>query len=270
MPIEQINGTPLAYDAIGQGHPLVIVHGSWTRRQTWGDVAERLSTTFRVVSYDRRGHGESAAQPDAGTVHDDVADLGALIELLGLAPTHVLANSYGSCVALRLAVERPHVVQMLVAHEPPAYRLLEADPETNSIAEEESRKLGEVRQRLERGDHVGGAEYFVEQVALGPGAWSGLPPPVRELFVRHAPTFLGELRDPDALHLDVDALQRLSVPVLLTEGDRSPGMFASVLELLAEVMPRARRLTVAGAGHVPHLTHASDYSAIVREFLLTT
>lgn len=270
MPIERINGTPLAYDDTGQGDPVVIVHGSWSQLQTWRAVVERLSTTFRVVSYDRRGHGESASQPDAGTVHDDVGDLAALIELLGLAPTHILANSYGSCVALRLAAERPQVVRRLVAHEPPAYRLLEAHPETKPIAEEEWRKLGEVRQRLERGDHLGGAQYFVDHVALGRGAWSGLPPPVQELFVRHAPTFLGELRDPDALGLDVNALQRLPVPVLLTEGDRSPAVFAPILQLLREILPSAQRLTVTGAGHVPHLSHAGEYSAIVNQFLLAT
>ena len=37
------------------------------------------------------------------------------------------------------------------------------------------------------------------KVALGPGTWAQLPPPVQESFVRHAPTFLGEMNDPDAL-----------------------------------------------------------------------
>ncbi|HEX2064944.1 MAG TPA: alpha/beta hydrolase [Acidimicrobiales bacterium] len=270
IPIEQVNGTPLAYEDAGEGDAIVIVHGSWTRRQAWRGVVERLSATFRVVSYDRRGHGESAGQPDAGTVHDDVGDLVGLIELLDLAPTHLLASSYGACVALRLAGQRPDLVRKLVAHEPPAYRLLEADPGTRSVAEHEQRKLSEVRQRLERGDHAGGAEYFVEHVALGPGGWTGLPPPVQEAFVRNAPTFLGELQDPDALDLDVSALQRFSAPVLLTQGDHSPAVFAPILDVLEGVLPSARRLTLAGAGHVPHLSHADEYSAIVSEFFLQT
>ncbi|TMK82607.1 MAG: alpha/beta fold hydrolase, partial [Actinobacteria bacterium] len=73
MTTETINGTTLAYDVAGEGDPLLLIHGSWGERQTWAFVLPGLAESFRVVSYDRRGHGESVGQPDAGTVHDDVA-----------------------------------------------------------------------------------------------------------------------------------------------------------------------------------------------------
>jgi pimeloyl-ACP methyl ester carboxylesterase len=104
---ETINGTTLAYDTDGEGHPLVLVHGSWGERQTWAFVVPSLTPLFRVVSYDRRGHGESDAQPEAGTVHDDVADVAALIEALDIAPAHVVANSYGPVSLCGLASSIP-------------------------------------------------------------------------------------------------------------------------------------------------------------------
>lgn len=267
MPSENVNGTTLAYDATGQGHPLVLIHGSWVERQAWGFVLPGLAESFRVVSYDRRGHGERGGQPDSGGVHDDVADVAGLIVALDIAPAHVVANSYGACIALRLAVEHPELVGTMLCHEPPLLGLLDASPGLKRIADEERRKLGEVRQRLEQGDHAGGAELFVEQVALGPGMWALLPPEGQEMFIRNAPTFLGELRDPDAWTADLHSLQQLTTPVVLTEGDQSPATFAPIIEVLAGTLPNVRRHLMPGAGHVPQLTHPDDYVAVVRDSL---
>jgi pimeloyl-ACP methyl ester carboxylesterase len=253
MPSETVNGTTLAYDTDGEGHALVLIHGSWVVRLAWVFVVPGLTPSFRVVSYDRRGHGESDAQPEAGTVHDDVADVAALIEALDIAPAHVVANSYGACIALRLGVERPDLVARMVCHEPPLLGVLEGSPDGERVAEEEWRKLGEVRQRLERGDHADGAQYFVEQVALGPGMWAELPPVAQNIFVRNAPTFLGELRDSDALRVDLDLVKQLAAPVLLTQGDQSPAFFAPIIEVLAGTLPNVRRHLMPGAGHIPQM-----------------
>ena len=136
------------------------------------------------------------------------------------------------------------------------------------MAEDQWRKLGEVRKRLERGDDTDGAQYFVEEVALGPGMWAMLPPEMQDIFVRNAPTFLGELRDADALRVDLDALEHVATPVLLTQGDQSPAMFAPIIDMLAGTLPNVRRQVMTGAGHVPQMTHPDDYVPIVRDFLL--
>ena len=268
MATETINGTTLAYDVAGDGETLVLIHGSWGERQTWAFVMPGLAESFRVVSYDRRGHGESVGQPDAGTVHDDVADAAALIEALGAAPAYVVANSYGSCIALRLATEHPELVKSMVCHEPPMLGILAGSSEHKALLDDQLPKIAEVRRRLEQGDERDAAEYFVENVALGPGAWALIPPPMQDMFVRNARTFLGELRDPDALQIDVEALRTIETPLLLTNGDQSPAMFAPIAETIAAAIPNVRRQTLAGAGHVPQLTHPDDYVALVKSSLL--
>ena len=110
----------------------------------------------------------------------------------------------------------------------------------------------------------------MENVALGPGAWAQLPQQARDTFVANAPTYLGELRDPDALHADLDVLARSAVPVLLSQGDQSPAMFVPILDRVAAALPNAKRTTIAGAGHIPHMTHPNVYGPIVRTFLLAT
>src|SRR5204863_5341992 len=80
---ETINGTTLAYDMVGDGDPLILIHGSWGERPTWGFILPGLSESFRVISDDRRRHGERVCDPTAGTIADDVADAAAVID--GLA-----------------------------------------------------------------------------------------------------------------------------------------------------------------------------------------
>jgi pimeloyl-ACP methyl ester carboxylesterase len=271
MPVDQVNGTPLAYEVSGprDAETIVLVHGSWNGRHIWASVVERLADAYQVVCYDRRGHGESDASPAAGTVHDDVTDLAALIEATSSGPAYVVGNSYGACIALRLAAEQPEVVRAVVGHEPPFVRLLDATPEGTVIAVPVWEALAEVRRRLESADYAGAAEYFVEHVALGLGAWSMMPPEVQQLFIANAPTYLGELRDPDAWTIDLAELASIAKPVLLTQGDHSPPFLASVIEIVAGNVPGVRRDTIPGAGHVPHVTHSDAYSDIIRTFFGT-
>src|SRR5262249_32768528 len=166
MPVDPINGTQLAYDRAGapDADTVVLVHGSWNGRRAWAFVMERLAPSYQVICYDRRGHGESNAPPDAGTVHDDVADLAALIEVVDVGPAYVVGNSYGACIALRLAAEQPQAARAIVAHEPPFLRLLDATPENRAIALPVWNALEEVRDRLESAEYASAAEYFVEHV----------------------------------------------------------------------------------------------------------
>jgi pimeloyl-ACP methyl ester carboxylesterase len=272
MPVDQINGTQLAYDIAGppDEDTVVLVHGSWNGRQAWAFVVERLAPSYQVVCYDRRGHGDSNAPPDAGTVHDDVADLAALIEALDVGPAYVVGNSYGACIALRLAAEQPQAAHAIVAHEPPFLRLLDATPEGRAIAHPVRNALEEVRERLESAEYAGAAEYFVDNVALGPGTWSNMPPAVQQLFVDNAPTYLGELRDPDAVTIDRAALASITKPVLLTQGDQSPRFFAPLMDVVASNIHGVRRDTIPGAGHVPHMTHPDACSGLIRGFVSNT
>ena len=120
--------------------------------------------------------------------------------------------------------------------------------------------LEEVGRRITARDHEGAARLFVEEVALGPGAWENeLPAETRAVFVQNAPTFLDELQDPNSASVDQDALARLEIPVRLTEGSESPPLFPRVIDRLATLIPRVTRETIDGAAHVPQLSTPERY-----------
>src|SRR5262245_7577527 len=260
MATARVNGVRLFYELSGTGGtPLVLVHGSWDSHHDWDLVVPRLADSFRVLTYDRRGHSQSERLAGQGSVREDVADLAALIEHLGLAPAWVVGNSFGASIALRLAGERPDLFRGVIGHEPPLFSLLGGDPALAPLLEEVGQRIGAVVERIAGGDPAGAAEQFVETVALGPGTWARLPPELKQTLIENAPTFLDEARDPEQLAFDLEWMRGFPRPALLTRGDQSPPTFGPVVAKLAEAIPRAEVFTFLGAGHVPHATHPDAY-----------
>lgn len=267
MATENVNGVRLRYELTATGEvPLVLVHGSWGAHDNWDLVVPGLGETFRVLSYDRRGHGESECPPGQGCVREDVADLAALIESLGLAPAWVAGNSFGASITLRLAGERPDLLRGVIAHEPPLFQLLADDPAAAALLDEMGPRMATVVERIAAGDHSGAAEEFMGTV-LAPGEWSQLAPEFRNAAVENAPTFLDEANDPEQLDFDLSWIKDFRRPALLTNGDRSPPMFAPVLAKLADAMPRAETLTFPDIGHIPHATHPAAYVEATTAFI---
>jgi pimeloyl-ACP methyl ester carboxylesterase len=259
----EVNGVRLYYELHGSGEPLALVHGSWADATAWGLVLPGLAESFRVLVYDRRGHSRSERPASAGSVDEDGDDLAALLEALDMAPSHVATNSWGGNIALRLATRRPDVFASLCCHEPPLWKLLEGDRDSQEMLQQSAASLEAVARRIAEGDREEAARQFVEEVAFGPGAWENeLPPEVRSIFVQNAPTFLDELQDPNQLSIDEDALARLDVPLGLTDGSESPPVFPRVIDRLVELIPRVERETIEGAAHVPQLTTPERYAEV--------
>ena len=108
MPQQQsVNVSRLFYELSGSGDPLVLVHGSWVDHKDWQLVVPSLTKSFRVLTYDRRGHSLSERLLGPGSRREDEEDLAALIEALDLAPARVAAHSFGASIALGLAARRP-------------------------------------------------------------------------------------------------------------------------------------------------------------------
>lgn len=266
LPVARVNGVGLQYELRGSGRPLVLVHGSWVDHHSWDPVAESLARSFRVLTYDRRGHGGSEAPEGQGSVFEDAEDLVGLIEALELAPAHVAGNSFGGVVALRAAVRHPHVFRSLIAHEPPLFRLL-AGTNLEAALAEVQRRVDTVVSLLERPDNEAAARAFVDTMAFGPGAWdSQLSAEMRAVYVANAPTFLDECRDPDGLQMDLDGLAGFDPPALLTSRAESAPFFGPVVDLLASRIPNADRMTIQGTDHAPHISMSDRYVELVTMF----
>ncbi len=265
MPRTEANGIEINYDETGDGETVVLVHGGWSDRNNWFPVVPVLAESFRVVAYDRRGHGFSQ-RDTPGTRRDQEDDLAGLVESLG-GRAHVVGTSFGGSIAIGLASRRPDLVTSVVIHEPPLVSVAADDPDAQLQLAAVDATIHEVTSLVGRGDTQDAARLFVEEVALGPGAWDMLPPPMREVMIDGAAAFVAEQLDPDWASIDLGELANIASPALITDGDSSPPWFRPITQKLAEALPGAETHTYEGAGHAPHLTHPQDYLAVVGEFL---
>ena len=266
MTFAEVNGAQLHYERSGAGEPLVLVHGSWVDCRVWDEVAPLLRRSFEVVVYDRRGHSLSTCPPGQGSVHEDVDDLAALIDLLCAGPAHVAGASFGGSIALRLAAGRPDALLSIAVHEPPLFDLVDRRGIEPCELTELRAHLSSVAARLEAGDLEGGAQLYFDRVAQSPGGWAGLDLARRRALVETAPTYLDQYRDPDALRIDLGDLATFDGPSLVTYGDRRPPFFRRMAEMVSAALPAARSELIPGTAHDPQVTHPGAYTRAIEEF----
>lgn len=241
---------------VGEGDPLVLIHGGWTDHTTWNALAGPLARSFLVLRYDRRGHSRSARGPVRPTRRRHEDDLAALLETVG--PAHLIGTSYGAAIALALAGRRPELVRGVVAHEPPLLGLVPM-PEIEAL-------FRGVARQIEAGEPAAATKRFFEAAVLGRGGWGLVPEPVRRAAIGNAQTFVDMLADPGWAGLDVTAAARFPGPVLVTHGDTGPGWLPRLAISVADRIGRPKTL-IPGAGHMPHHTHPDAFAAIVAAFV---
>ena len=264
MAFTRAGGTSIYYEISGStGEHVIFVHGSWSDHSNWDLVIPFLSGDFRVLVYDRRGHGSSERIAVPGHVEEDVADLAALIEEHRCFPAHVVGNSFGGSIVLRLAASRPDLLRSMSVHEPPVFSLL--DP---SLLEPMRPPMTNVLELIASGEHRSAARAFAETIALGPGSWDQLTDEIKDMMTFNAPTFLDEQQDPNWLKIDLQALAAFPNPVLFTRGEQSPKFYSGIINRLAETIKQSRVVTIPEAGHLPQLTHPEEYSKLLRKFFI--
>jgi pimeloyl-ACP methyl ester carboxylesterase len=225
------DGTRIAYDLIGAGHPaLVLVHGWSCDRTYWNAQLESLSRDFTVVTVDLAGHGESECGREAWSIAAFGSDVALVVTLNGLEDVVLVGHSMGGDVILEAARRLSTRVVGLIWVD--TYSAL---PETSS-SEDVQQRMGPFRanfaeetQRFVRTMFgVGADPSLVERiardmsaapvdVALGAmeAAWT---------FGPTVPALLSELHlpliaiNPDNSSTDVDSLRSCGIDVQLMPG----------------------------------------------------
>ena len=267
-----VNDVDLAYVEQGRGDPVLFVHGSLGDFRIWGTQMAPFGARHRVVAYSRRYHWPNAQPRDAVpyAIAQQVADLGALIASLGLAPVHVAGSSYGALTALTFAVERPALVRSLVLGEPPLLTWLAQLSGGPALLETfMATAFAPAGQAFAQGAAETGVRLFLDGV-LGAGAFDQLPPPARAAMLDNAAEMRAETATPPEHYfpaLSPADVARLHTPTLLVQGEVSPPMFGHVTEELARVLPHAERVTIPAASHVMHVQNPPAYNAAVLSFL---
>jgi pimeloyl-ACP methyl ester carboxylesterase len=133
----QVDGAKLYYQVEGSGPVLLLAQSGEGDADRSVDLVRHLVDEFTVLTYDRRGLSRSAVDDPARpvTVASHAADVAALLAALADEPATMLGCSFGAMIGLRVVVDHPSCLRLLVAHEPSTLGLLPAAERSAVIAE---------------------------------------------------------------------------------------------------------------------------------------
>jgi non-heme chloroperoxidase len=247
-----VNGDKLAYVELGQGDPVIFVHGGLQDYRFWNGHLARFANRYRVIAYSRRNYypnsvsGEGA--PDgAADIHGE--DLAALVTELHLARIHVVAHSAGAHAVLFFAANHPTLVRTLVLNEPPATGLLLNAAGSPAMLKKFGDRLAPSREAFRDHDLERAGRLFIDAVG-GPGTYERRSEAERRMMMDNALAHVADATTSRPRPLfTCEMAQRITVPTLLTTGERSPKFFSRIMDELERCLPNRERLQILGASH---------------------
>ena len=243
---------------MGEGSPVLLLHGLFGAARNWGGIQKRLALRHRVLAPDLRNHGESdrTSAMDYAAMAEDVCEV---IARRGIAPAAVLGHSMGGKVAMALALKHAPMVARLVVADiapvryPPALRGYVAAMRGLALTQGLSRK--EADAALEAAVPEAGIRAFlVQSLDFGGDA------PVWKLGLAEIAAAMPAIED-------FSVAGRYEGPTLVLDGERSSYIRPEHHALFRQLFPAARFATVERAGHWVHAENPNGFLALLEPFL---
>jgi 3-oxoadipate enol-lactonase len=247
---------------MGDGEPLLFIHGLAYDRLGWGPLPALSARDFRVVLFDNRGVGDSDVPAGPYSVAQLAADAVAVLDDAGIESTHIFGVSLGGFIAQEIALTYPGRVRKLV--------LCSTSPGGPNAFPMPGRGV-DTFTRFPSMDREAGLRLMVEN-SLGDHAVRERPELVEEVYayrLERAPSVaawqaqLGASRGHDAY----ERIPAISAPTLVIHALADTVIDARNGELLAERIPGARIERLPDRGHLVMWQEGKQLAPIVRDFL---
>jgi pimeloyl-ACP methyl ester carboxylesterase len=241
MPEVTNDGVRITFDVVGEGRPLVLLHGLYCDRTWWTEpgYVDALENDHRLVNIDIRGHGASDKPHEAAAYTSNalIADVLAVADAEGLDRFAIWGHSYGGWIAWMTADAAPERVSAIATSgswdpRPPEEEPTEPDEYDDAIRRGGMRALVDLF-RIEDGER-----YELEFPAWAEAVTLAADPDA--MLAASAPELWAEgLPDED--------LRSFPVPALLIAGELEDEDDAAAK--VAALIPRGERLRLPGLGH---------------------
>jgi pimeloyl-ACP methyl ester carboxylesterase len=268
MHVLQVNGTNMAYVEQGEGVPVLLIHGAMCDHRYWAPQMEAFARRHCAIAVSLRHFWPERwdGVDDDFTIRQHTEDMAAFIAALGAGSVHLVGHSRGGHVAFRVAQHFPERVRALILAEPGGEldaSLAPAPQQPDMPAGVDT--FGQAAGHIRRGEVDRGLALFVDTVS-GPGAWEALTERARQTMRDNASTLLGQIREqrPPFCRADAEAIR---APTLLIGAERSPPMYARILDALEHHIPDVRRVSIPGTSHPMSHGNPEAFNRAVLDFL---
>jgi pimeloyl-ACP methyl ester carboxylesterase len=255
--VTSTDGTTIAFRQVGNGSPLLMVHGTGADSSRWAAVMPQLAQHFSVYALDRRGHGSSgdsqmyAIQRE----YEDIAAVAAAID----GPVDVLGHSFGAACVLGAAPLIPNL-RRFILYEPPMMQ-------EQQTAQRDD-QLNRMDQALAAGNREAVVLILLTEMLRVPlpavdrlramPAWAG------SLSAAH--TIPRELRSSHLYATNPEAIKAIKSSTLFLLGSDSPDTFRVTTETLKTWIPNSQVAALPGQQHSAMLTAPDLFAAEVIRF----
>lgn len=236
------DGTQIAYDQTGRGRVVILVLGALNSRKSGAKLAKLLAARFTVISFDRRGRGDSTDTAPYSPQRE-VEDIAALIGAVG-EPVYLYGHSSGAALALEAAIKLRKKVRKMAIYEVPYTTAAKERKDASGYYKKLKKALAAGR----RGEAVA---LFVRSVGVTEKQVAAMKRlPMWPGLERLAPTLA---YDSEVLgkgqSLPATRLARLTVPTLVMHGGSGAPLMRDAAQAISKVMPKAKLRTLAGQTH---------------------
>lgn len=258
MAFARVNGVVLHYEVHGpRKAPAVVFSNSLgTDFRIWNEISEALSGEYRILLYDKRGHGLSDAPPAPYAMKDHVEDLSALMDHVGIDRAVIVGLSVGGVIAQGLAALHPEKVRALVLCDT-----------AHKIGNDE---LWNTRIEMVTRDGIGAMadaimeRWFTPAYRSADNAdFAGYTNMLTRTTVDGYAGTCAALRDADL----TESTRALKLPVLCLVGDQDGATPPDLVRSTAELIEGARFEIIEGAGHIPCVEQPAATIRLIGEFL---
>lgn len=245
-----VNGVKLAYQAAGEGHTLLCVHGSFASKRWFTDLLRDPPAGWQVVALDLPNFGDSEGLPEPIQIRAYADYLYGFMAALGLKRAVLLGHSLGGAVVQTFAAAHPEEVRGLVLVGSPT-------PEGLVTAEEHYPFLEALKNNREAM-----AQALAPTMSSRlPDYWDGI---VDDALKLHPDGFSGNARALE--HLTVDP-RAVTCPVMVVRGEHDYLISVSMVEQTAAAYPDGRLEPLPDLGHSPQIEDPKRFRALLSEFL---
>src|SRR5712671_627341 len=262
-----VNGYDMAYLEVGQGPPLLCVHGSLCDFRIWSAVLGPLTRKHRVIAVSLRHffpeHWDGVG--DSYSIAQHVADVIGFIEQLDAGPVDLMGHSRGGHVSFRVAQRRPDLLRKLILAEPGGELDATLDPAYKPGPSPLAARIAAAAEVIAKGDVDGGLERFMDALE-GPGSWKRIPAATKQELRDNAYTLLGQTRD-DRPPFSKEDAEAIKTPTLFIGGANSKGALPQVLHTLAAHVKGSKTAMIPGTTHPMFEQAPQRFCEIVLEFL---
>jgi len=236
------DGTKIAYDRTGKGPALILVLGALNSRKSGAKLAKLLAARFTVISYDRRGRGDST-DTSPYSPQCEVEDIAALIGAVG-EPVCLYGHSSGGALALEVAIKLSKKIGKLAIYEVP-YAL---DDTARKAANEYYKTLKKLLAAGRKDDAVA---LFVRSVGVSDKQIQSMKRmPMWKGLEKLAPTLAYDSEVLGKGHaLPAARLSRITIPTLVMHGGAGASSMRDAARAISEAIPQAQLRTLARQTH---------------------